>query len=109
MKTGLGQKIRFLRGEERRVALEELMERFRRSGKTATAFSKEIGTTATTFGRWRAEVRRSLKSEAGPTFVELGKESAGTFEVVLASGIRVAIPSGFRANELRRLLQVLAS
>ncbi len=59
MKNKLGQKIRLLRGEERRAVLEELMERFRSSGKTATAFSQEIGTTATSFGRWRAEVRNS--------------------------------------------------
>ena len=108
-KQSLGQKIRWLRGEERKKALRELVERFQRSGLTASAFSREIGTTATTFGRWQAEVRHYGSADPQPTFVQLGKELPEGFELRLESGVRVSIPYGFRADELSRLLQTLSA
>ena len=108
-KDSIGQRMRRLRGEERKQALRELMERFERSGLTASQFSREIGTSATTFGRWRSEVKYYGSGDEQPTFVQLGEEHNEGFELRLESGLCVSVPYGFRADELHRLLQALSS
>ncbi|MGD0679794.1 MAG: transposase [Polyangiaceae bacterium] len=78
-----------------------------RSGKTVASFAAEHGLDPQRLYLWR----RRLAGGEPTTFRELIVGPSGpmsTFEVVLASGTVVRVPSSFDGEALARLLDVLA-
>ena len=109
----LGKRMRSLRGKARLAAISEVVTRWRESGQSRAAFCREVDIATVTLGRW---VRQLEAAEAprskGPVLVELDvseRPDRDLFEVVLPSGSRVRVPAGFRAEDLARLLGVLAA
>ena len=88
-----------------------------RSGKTVQAFAETRGLSAATLYWWRSELKRGARHSsavelnlAPVTLLERGEPVAPSlvaFEVTLASGHRVRVPSGFDAESLRRLIAAL--
>ena len=114
-------------GRESRETWSKRVERWKDSGLTAKEFAAELGINAHSLTWWhwrlsstrtsatktRARTQRmaSKVSSATPaplTFVELSAAVAvEPLEVVLPSSLRIRVPSGFDAEALRRLLEVL--
>jgi|SRR5579862_5243403 len=89
--------------EDARAALAALD----RSGRPVGVFAQEHGLDPQRLYAWR---RRLAKGEP-TTFRELivrSPPTAAFFEVVLASGVVVRVPSSFDGEALARLLDVLA-
>ena len=91
---------------ERRSAAEwkTLVERWLRSGESREAFAIANGLNATTLGWWRWKLDISA-----PAFLDVVvEESAPPPDFELAVGqVRVRVPLGFDAGELRRLVDAL--
>ena len=111
-------------GRASRDEWSKRVERWRESGLSAEEFATEIGVNANSLRHWgwrlgaekrRGERRPARKSEPRMEFIEVASlametppVSAGAmFEVVLASGATVRVPSGFDGAALRRLLDVV--
>jgi hypothetical protein len=107
---------------ERREVWEERVRQWRASGQSVKEFAAALGVHPVTLSGWRwriesAQRKTGRKAAAPPAaepvqFVELtGLAGAGTsaaqFELVLASGATVRVPSTFDAAALRRLLDVV--
>ena len=97
------------------------MERWRGSGLTAGEFARKHGVREQTLRWWKWRLgsepheggalrpARTPSEDVSPlTFVEMmaGMPSE-PLEVVLASGVRIRVPSGFDASTLERLLDVV--
>jgi hypothetical protein len=93
------------------------VRRWRESGLSARQFAEEIGVSPSTLTYWgwrfrrmapRAQRKRSAVDN--PRFVELPARvvEEPRFELELADGRRLRIPSEFDAAALRRLLSVLS-
>ena len=88
-----------------------VVETWRASGMSATAFARESGVNARTL-RWWAWRLGSVAAEAAPVaFAEVvvsepARAPAPDFVVEL-EGARVRVSPGFDASELRRLLAAL--
>ena len=109
----LGKRMQTLRGEARLAAIGEVVARWRESGQSQAAFCREVGIATVTLGRWvrQLEAAKAPKSSE-PVLVELGVHENGAddaFEVMLADGVWIRVPAGFRDSELTRLLGVLSS
>lgn len=83
---------------------------WKRSGLTAVQYAERAGLNASTLGWWSSQ----LKVRAPPAVLEVVMQAApdtGTLarsiEVVLTSGVRVAVPLGFDEETLRRVLSVM--
>jgi hypothetical protein len=99
------------------------VERWRESGLTAAAFARKyrVSESQLRWWKWRlgeiasqvsivpAEASGTGASALSPlTFVEMTTSRAtASFEVVLASGVRVLVPTQFDGASLERLLDVL--
>jgi transposase len=100
------------------------VERWRDSGLTAKEYAAEVGVNAHSLSWWKwrlssgattrersSRTRRATTRQAptGPlTFVEMASAVAPeSLEVVLASSVRIRVPSTFDASALARLLDVL--
>ena len=92
------------------------VERWRDSGLTAEQFAAEVGINANTLKFWRYKVGKAVAAkrprERDATLLPLVEVSPAAitkacFEVELAGGRRVHVPSGFDAGALERLLAVL--
>ncbi len=98
--------------------------RWKDSGLTAKEFATELGINprSLVFWKWQlgkgsgpaTESSASVKSGRAPArtlpLIELGQSAAPVpFELELGGGRRLAIPSAFDADALRRLLAVLES
>jgi transposase-like protein len=116
-------------GTRRRRSLQEadgILEGYARSGLTQRVFARRVGIGVSTLQYWlRRQARRPMKSdpiEAGSSEtlskvslleVELdgGREDERVwrdgYEVEWACGLRVRVPSGFQAEEARRLLAIV--
>ena len=90
--------------------------RFERSGLSIRAFAArdELKAGSLSFWRWKLAHRRPAAEPVAPLrFVELTAAKAATvgaamsYEVALASGRTVRVPSGFDGVELARLVAVL--
>ncbi|HEY4178765.1 MAG TPA: transposase [Kofleriaceae bacterium] len=89
--------------EDARAALAAL----ERSGRPVGVFAAEHGLDPQRLHAWR----RRLAGGEPTTFRELivrSPPAAASFEVVLASGVVVRVPSSFDGDALARLLDVLA-
>lgn len=104
-----------MRGEPRAV-WQDRVEHWRRSGLTAEEFARTEGIQAATLRHWKWQLaaqgsgRREARGHRGG-FVELvvpgPRERDDGFEVMLADGIRVRVPSAFDGEALGRLLSIL--
>lgn len=91
---------------------KQMMERWRASGLGVVPFTKREGISVRTFYRMRAKVGAADPCIV-PVVVRSGSTPGGTvaaspFEVELASGMKIRVPSGFDAAELVRLVEALA-
>ena len=113
MEESLGQRMRRLRGEEREAAIRDVISRWRESGQSQAAFCSEIGIATVTLARWLRKLEAAKAPKwPEPVLVEVGVQDDGheeVYDVVLANGVCVSVPAGFRESELVRLLRVLSS
>ena len=98
---------------------QKRLERWRESGLTAEQFASELGINAGTLKFWRykvnkavrvtAQERRPVKPAAVTSaFVEVrAAPSDARFEIDLANGRRLRVPSAFDPNALERLIAIL--
>lgn len=103
--------------------MRRVLSRWRRSGQSLRRFGLDEGISYNTLQYWRRKLEGTGPSRprrgpgAMPEFVpvdviaeaKLGVPSGVGFEVHLHSGHRIQVPVGFAAEELRRLVAVLAS
>jgi hypothetical protein len=90
---------------------EQLLQDYRRSKLTQRKFVAQAGIGLTTLQLWlrQAGQRASVRQTE---FVELpnllsGLPASSTYRLHLAGGVLLEVSSGFRAEELTTLLQVL--
>ena len=88
------------------------IEQWGASGLTAKAYGAREGINPGTLTYWKWRLGRGQRELQGPTaelsnFVEIRTVSDAGFEVEVARGRRVRVPSSFDAVSLRRLLDVL--
>lgn len=107
--------------ESRREAWVDRVAGWRRSGRTAKEYASSIGVNAGSLSHWawrlgheqrqeQARRSRSRRAVAATGLIEvIGQQRGGEdgFELRLAGGQRVHIPSGFDAAALKRLVAVL--
>ena len=110
-RTGLGERVRALRGEARLEAIGEIVSRWRDSGKSRTAFCREVEIATVTLTRWIRELdARQAQEVAAPVLVEVGareRPDRDVFEIVLPKGVCVRVPAGFSEADLARLFDVV--
>ena len=80
---------------------------WKRSGLTAAAYAEREGLNAGTLTWWSSKLGRATAGAPPVIEVVMAARAASALEVVLASGMRVAVPAGFDEATLRRLLTVL--
>jgi hypothetical protein len=83
-----------------------LVERWRQSGQTRQSFARLAGVNASTLAWWTWKLRAEEPPGAFLDVVVEEPESAPDFQLEV-SGIRVLVPLGFDAGELRRLVCAL--
>ena len=109
----LGKRMQRLRGEARLAAIGEIVSQWRESGSSHAVFCREVGIARVTLGRWLRQLEMvKAPSSTEPVLLELGVHevaSEDAYEVVLADGIWLRVPAGFRDGDLARLLGVLSS
>ena len=84
----------------------ELVQRWRRSGQTRQSFARSAGVNANTLSWWAWKLKREASE---PAFLEVVVEeprAAPDFQLEV-DGIRILVPLGFDAGELRRLVDAL--
>ena len=98
---------------QQREGILELLAEHRASGLSIAAFARERGISAWRLydGRRALRKRDARKKSAG--FVQVHVRPVPTasspIEVELADGVRLQVPANFDADDLQRLLGVLAS
>ena len=82
---------------------------WKRSGLTAADYAEREGINASTLTWWSSELGRAALAISRPPVVEVmvAQRSASLLEVVLPSGVKIAVPVGFDEGTLGRLLTVL--
>lgn len=89
----------------------ELVLAWRASGLSATRFARLAGVSATSLKDWSTGLPSPGATAGGTRFVEVEvvqPVSAAPLVVEIAgTGHRVAVPMGFDANELRRVVAAL--
>ena len=92
-----------------RATWESRVREWKRSGLTAADYAEREGLNASTLSWWSSELSRAALSVSRPPVVEVmvAQRSASALEVVLPSGLKVAVPVGFDEATLGRLLTVL--
>jgi hypothetical protein len=99
---------------------QKRLERWRESGLTAEQFASELGINAGTLKFWRYKVNKAIRETSHPrrpvkpaapttpAFVEVrAASSEARFEIDLANGRRLRVPSAFDPSALERLIAVL--
>lgn len=87
-----------------------LVDRWLSSGQCRTEFAAANGLNVNTLSWWRSQFAREKKSLPAATFAEVVVEDERTAPdliVELGDGLRVRVPAGFDATELRRLVDAL--
>lgn len=88
----------------------ERVRDWKRSGLTAADYADRSGLNAGTLKWWSSQLNQSMPPISRPPVVEVTVATGRTesaLEVMLASGMRVAVPVGFDEATLGRLLTVL--
>ncbi len=73
MPNALGQRIKRLRGEERRAAISDVVSRWRESGASQVAFCRAEGVSRATLRRWNEELGVGPPTQRGSVLVEVGR------------------------------------
>jgi hypothetical protein len=102
--------------------MRDVFSRWEKSGLSLLAFGKAEAISYATLQYWRRKFRgnssasRTKATRVSPNWAEVRivPDSAPTdpstgYEVWLANGVSLKVRAGFDANELRRLLEVLAT
>jgi transposase-like protein len=100
--------------------IEHLVSEYKQSGLSRKEFCAAHGLSMHTLDAWRRRIAGSRQEIVPVEIVEEGalrqglKQAermvpSGHFRVVLASGLRIEVESGFDASELRRLIAALNS
>jgi hypothetical protein len=101
-------KRRYWREAEAEVAVGA----WRRSGETLSGFARRYGIHRRRLGRWAASLEGAERREEAVVFhpVRLvgGAGSKAPIEIVTRAGNRVRVAAGFQADDLERVLSVLA-
>lgn len=107
------------RTESARAAeMRPLVEEWRQGSASQAEVARRHGLNPGTFSWWCARLGGRAGKRRGPASPRLvpvkvvdAPRSAGArrFDVVLSQGLRVRVPSGFEATELRRLVEALRS
>jgi hypothetical protein len=86
-------------------AWRALVEAWKRSGQTVSAFCRARQITRSNFDRWRRIlVADSVVSSPSPAFVPVRVVAEPMAEVVLRSGVVVRVPLGTEADAVTRLV-----
>jgi hypothetical protein len=98
----------------READAQEILDAWRRSGRRLSEFAREHGVQARRLARWaaRLEVEPANRDVTFHPVRLVGTSGGGTqngqvLEVMLRNGRSVRVPSGFAAEHLRQLLQVV--
>jgi len=102
----------------RAEVMQELIERWERSGLSQRAFAEQEGVAYSQLLYWRRRLKRSpgrkrAKRRAEPAglapvrIIPDAPRTTGAFELRTSGGLAVSVPPGFDESELRRLLDVL--
>jgi transposase-like protein len=87
-----------------------LLDQWRNSNQTVSAFCQDHGVSEASFYSWRAELaRRDQKSASAtntPTFVPVQVLAHAPLEVVLPSGVVIRVPLG---TDLQLVVQLVAA
>jgi hypothetical protein len=89
-----------------------LLEAWRGSGQTLTAFAQHYGVHPERLGRWHRLLRAQPESQVRfhPVRVRMGEPRSAEsekIELVLRDGRSIRVPQKFDAEDLRRLLAVV--
>ena len=100
---------RYWRAAEARVVVEA----WRASGEALGAFAARYGIHPRRVGRWAGQLGREDEEAVAfhPVRLVRAIPTAGPgapIEIVLGEGVRVRVPGGFAAEDLERVLGVLA-
>ena len=110
MAVSLGQRIKHLRGDARRLAIQQVLKDFAGSARSRTAFCRDVGIAVVTLGRWEREVSGvPLAHKPAPEFVEVGGSGKRGFDLKLPGGIELRVPHDFVERDLHRLLHTLGA
>ena len=71
------------------------------SGKSVSAYCRERRIDPKRLYYWKS------RSQGKADFVEISRPGQKSFELTIRDGITLSIPEHFKADELRRLLEVL--
>ena len=100
-------------GSRRDEDIRKLLLEQEASGLSVAAFARERGVPSWTLYGRRRRLRKHKASAKDADFVQVHirpvQPVPSAIEVDLKTGMRVRVPTGFDADELRRLLGVLAS
>ena len=98
----------------RALVMRPLIEEWRRGSASQAEVARRHGLNPGTFAWWCAQLGGRKGRAATPRLVAVDVVDRGrvatqaeAFEVVLAAGLRVRVPAGFEAGDLRRLLEVV--
>ncbi len=83
---------------------------WKRSGLTAADYADREALNAGTLKWWSSQLNRTTPATSRPPVVEVTvapTRAESSLEVVLVSGVRLAVPVGFDEATLARLLTVL--
>jgi hypothetical protein len=110
MESSLGQRIKHLRGDARRAAIQRVLKDFSSSAKSRAAFCRDVGIAVVTLGRWEREVEGTSPAKKSATeFVEVSRGGKRGFNLKLPGGIELRVPHDFVERDLQRLLRTLAA
>jgi hypothetical protein len=84
---------------------------WRQSGATLTAFARSRGVHPRRLARWarRLEGKRREPVRFHPVRLVEKRPREAKLEIVLRSGCRVRVPSGFAVEDLRRVLEAVGA
>jgi hypothetical protein len=107
------------RSRQRRSPAEihAILRRFRDSGRSRTGFAREHGIAASTFDLWLRKYGAAIAAKeeidliavtfpVAPAPVVVAPTTS--YEVIFPSGVRIAVPRGFCAEELPALIAAVA-
>ena len=91
---------------------EEILARYQRGGLTQRDFVRSAGVSLSTLQRWLWKTPKPKPAAKPPTFIPvanlLAQNSGPAFyRLRLTGGMVLEVPGGFRASELKELLQAV--
>ena len=96
----------------REVDARRVVEAWRRSGETVSAFAGHLGVDPRRVSRWASRLRRPESAPMSLHPVRVARDDASSrraasIEIELGDGRRIRVAPGVEAEDLRRVLAVL--